>query len=514
MRPLLALALCLALTAPAAAKDLPAKPAPAKADAAKPLGPKKAEAGVADRLAEIRRLALAGKEDMAYEALAGLVDAPDFDTLAEVQRYEARSAAGSLAWRSHEHARALTHLRLATEYAQARAHDWESRAWLEVITDDRNAAATSLVELLRRAPERAPDLDGQLLWGALAADHASPGRLALLRTLFELDYAPRHTGDASELWRYLAELQVARGETDAARAALARIGTASSLVKVLADRRYDALIDRDAPQFDLARAGQARVADLRARAILAPDVLETQVELVAALLSIGEDADALALVDEIVANATAADAGQHPGYRDTNEQLPWAYNYAATALVRLGRHDDAVDYLRRGTGMDESGVPNVSQTLNLGQLYNNLGRHEEALETVENVVANMSTIGHMVQANARLRAALDTGDREGADAAMAFVRANRDESPGILLESLVEAGDLDEAAAEVIAMLESPEDRADALDMLQPYAEGPALPGEKRYNDNWRRLENRADVKAAVERVGRILPPLPVHGTL
>jgi tetratricopeptide (TPR) repeat protein len=282
---------------------------------------------------------------------------------------------------------------------------------------------------------------------------------------------------------------------------------------VLADRRYDALIDRDAPQFDLVRAGQARVADLRARAILSPDVLETQVELVAALLSIGENEDALALVDEIVASATAAKAGKHPGYRDAKDQLPWAYNYAATALVRLGRHDAAVDYLRRGTMLDESGAPNVSQTLNLGQLYNNLGRHEEALDTVDSVVANMSTIGRMVQANARLRAALDTGDRQGADAAMAFLRANRDESPGILFESLVEAGDLDEAAAEVIAMLESPEDRAEALAMLQPFAEGPDLPGEKRYNDHWRRLEDRDDVKAAVERVGRILPPLPVHGT-
>lgn len=509
----LPIALCLALSAPAAAKDLTGKSGSPPADATKALREPHGAAPAVDvkgRLAEIRRLAQAGKEDEAFAALAGLVDAPDFDTLTEAQRYEAHSAAGHRAWQRREHAQALSHLQRATRYAEARAHDWESRAWLEIFTGDRNAAATSLVELLRRAPERAPDLEYHLLWGAVAADHDAPGRAALLLTLFDLDYSPRHTGDASELWRLLAELQADRGDSAAASRTLARVTTAPSLVRVLADRRFDALIDRDAPQFDLVRAGQARVADLRARAILSPDVLETQVELVSALLQVGEDEDALALVEEIVANEASTGAG-HPGYRDADDQLPWAYNHAATALVRLGRREAAVEYLRRGAELAEEGVPNVSQTLNLAQLYNSLGRHDEALATLQGVVANMSTIGRMVQANARLRAALESGDRNAAAEAMALLRAHRDESPGILLESLIEAGELDEAAAEVIAMLESPGDRADALDMLQPYAQDPVLPGEQRYEANWRRLESRADVKAAIERVGRVLPPLPVY---
>jgi tetratricopeptide (TPR) repeat protein len=507
LRSLSALALCVALAAPVAGKDMDGKST--SADAGKTLGhaPEREPAQDAQgRLAEVRRLVRAGKETEAYAGIAGLVDAPDFDSLSDLQRYEARSAAASLAWQADEHALALAHLQQATGYARARAHDWQSRAWLEVITGDRNAAANSLVELLRRDPGRAPDLDDQLLRGALQADHDAPSRRALLQTLFELDYAPRHTGDASSLWRRLAELQVDSGDTAAARATLARVTTPSSLVRVLADRRYDALIDRESPQFDLARAAHAEVADLRARAILAPDVLEIQVELVASLLTIGENEDALALVDEIIANE------QGIVYRDGRDQMPWVYNHGSGALRRLGRTDEAVEYLRRGATLNEAGLPNVSQTLNLAQLHNDLGRHDEALAALESVVKNMSTFGRMVQANARLRVALDRGDRQAAGEVMALLRANREEAPGILLDSLVEAGELDDAAAELVAMLASREDRADALAMLQTHAdEYPALPGERRYKENWDRLAARADVQAAVGKVGRILPPLPLH---
>lgn len=463
--------------------------------------------GVQAKLAEIRRLAESGDETGAYHVLVALLDEPSFDTLPESTRNELLALAGSIAWTNGQIPEARSRYRQATRLAGNDAQDWNALAWLALAESDTDDAAIALAEQVRRWPESAPDIDEQLLFGVLNTGYASDKRFALLEALYAADYAPRLTGDGSAVWRLLAEQQVDRGQPEAAKATLARISSTPSLIRVLIDRRFDGLIDRDAPQFDLERAARARIADLRARAILDPGKLEIQAELLSAMLAAGQNEDAAALTAEIAAAASS----DSPPYSDLEEKLPWVLNLGATACIRLERIECAIRLLEQAATMSEHGQQNVSQTLNLGQLYNNLGRYDEAQATVAKVEKNMSVIGRMVQANAKLRAALETGDTAAADRAMAFLRENRAASGTIYYESLFEAGELDEAAQLVIEMLESPAERAEALESLQAYPEQPELPGEKRYNEGRRRLNARADVLAAVERVGRVLPNLPVH---
>ncbi len=63
---------------------------------------------------------------------------------------------------------------------------------------------------------------------------------------------------------------------------------------------------------------------------------------------------------------------------------------------------------------------------------------------------------------------------------------------------------MDEAAAGLIAQLQDPMDRSDALLELQDTRDAPPLPEEVLLTARWKQLKQRADVQAAVRRVGRI----------
>ena len=63
---------------------------------------------------------------------------------------------------------------------------------------------------------------------------------------------------------------------------------------------------------------------------------------------------------------------------------------------------------------------------------------------------------------------------------------------------------MEAAAAALISQLESAEDRTDALLSLQDMRVYPSLPAERVADERWRELKQRADVRAAINRVGRI----------
>ncbi|WP_416055732.1 hypothetical protein [Stenotrophomonas maltophilia] len=77
---------------------------------------------------------------------------------------------------------------------------------------------------------------------------------------------------------------------------------------------------------------------------------------------------------------------------------------------------------------------------------------------------------------------------------------------------LIDDGDLDGAAAVLIAQLESPEERTSTLVSLQDMRVYPSLPAEAQSDERWRALKRRADVQAAVARVGRI-EQYPLYGS-
>lgn len=399
---------------------------------------------------------------------------------------------------------AYAHVRRATAYEPSRFEDWALRADLALALGYEDDVADSARELFTRWPEQSRDSDLFLVQAVWRTAFDSPARYALEQALFDGGFEMRWTGAPDELWHDLALQHLARGKPEEARATLARIGDPYTLASVLADRRFDGVRDPSLTPEALLTQGHLHVADLRTRALLDPQVLAIQAQLASAMLVIGAHEDVVALAEEV----SQALADGSDDYIDADEQLSWLYDRAGEALERLGRREEALAMYRRAAELPELGRPNISQLLNLGHHLVTAGKPREALEAVAKV-GSMSPYGRMVLVNVQLRAAHALGDQDGVDAALAYLRENREHGEGVYADALYDLGDHDAAARQLIERLDNPATRAEALMEVQIHPDLPSLnpgPGD----GAWEAMMAREDVAAAIERAGRRLE-LPIH---
>ena len=101
------------------------------------------------------------------------------------------------------------------------------------------------------------------------------------------------------------------------------------------------------------------------------------------------------------------------------------------------------------------------------------------------------------------------GDQDGVDAALAYLRENREHGEAAYADALYELGDYDAAARQLIDRLEDPATRAAALMEVQHHPERPSLDPDPDRGP-WEALLAREDVAAAIARHGRRLE-LPIH---
>ncbi|MFY2763179.1 hypothetical protein [Arenimonas sp. MALMAid1274] len=452
--------------------------------------------------------ATAGQDNhrQSLRAVHRVLDHPGFAGLDAGQRHIAHRDAGWLAMQLGDYAQASEQfsLSLAIGDTDPDVRYWRSRVAL--VRGQPDAAADDLASFARKWPQLLDNLDDNHFWyvmNSLDLDRHARSRTGLLQALFDADWKRTALGGASYFWFELALVRINSGDEAGARAAIARITQPAELVKLLADKRFDAIVDPAAPQFDVERAAADAVTDLRLQAILDPQRLGILTAMGNAMMVIGEFEDVVALSDQVRSEIAAADS-DNPPYRDM-DQLVWMLDLRSNALRRLERTDEALAEMKAASQLDEQGNGNVSQILNLAHFYCSLDRPDDTLATLAALSAGASPYGKMVQASARLCAATQSGDARAAAQALDYIRSHRSDSEAIYLEALVMAGQLEGAAATLIAQLESPRTRANTLASLQDFRGGTELPGDRLSNENWRTLEAREDVQAAVRRVGRIL---------
>jgi tetratricopeptide (TPR) repeat protein len=373
-------------------------------------------------------------------------------------------------------------------------------AWLERYLRLEESAAARVVYI---AGKDLAQLDGEDVWVQqliFALPKGSTARVGLLQALFDAHWDPLPPA-ASENWFDLAEARLADDDIDGTRAAIARVTSPSVIARLRIDRRFDALVDRTAERFDLRHAAEAELAAMRARSARTPRVLEVHVAIISALLELGRADEALAEADAMEA-AVAAAPENKPAFDDA-DQLVWLRNFRTMALRRLGRIDEAVAALETASRMTEDGRVNVSQVLNLADFLNRLGRADAAHAALARVGTSLSGYGRMVQMQEEMYAALLDGDRAGAGVALAYLLEHADDAPGIVRGALLDMDRTDEAAAHFIAELAAPATRADALLDVQDFQSVEPLPGDVERIARWRRLLDRADVRAVIDQVGR-----------
>ena len=352
-----------------------------------------------------------------------------------------------------------------------------------------------------------PELDAGFVHALSTRLKGDPTRrLALLQSLFDRQWTIEGV-EPMEMWAILATLQVEAGQRDKVIATLERIDAPLTLVTLRSDKRFDPYMRRDDPRFDPVAAARRRIDQLRVDTMLSPGLNQIASELSYSLLVAGELEEVVGMtqpLEEITVDLESGPAGE-------GEHIAWLLDHRAIALRRLGRFDEAVATRVLAARMADPARDSVSQALNLGTLYVGLHRPALARQAIEDL-GSLSSYGEGVRQLIALRAAVQLNDIAAADAARQALQAQREANPVIYRQALLIDNRMDEAAASLIGQLQDPMERGSALRDLQDMREGAPLPANVELDARYKELAHRADVQAALNKVGRI-DHYPLFGT-
>jgi hypothetical protein len=190
-------------------------------------------------------------------------------------------------------------------------------------------------------------------------------------------------------------------------------------------------------------------------------------------------------------------------FKDYRTHRTWLLDARSRDLCALGRWDEGAAQLMSVRFLPESGESNVSQTINLASLYNDLGKPKEALQTLAELgTERTSPYGAMQVAIERLASADQLGDTTEAEKQLGFLREHRDDSLESYQRGLISANHQDEAAALLISRLQDPDQRLEALMEVQKFKLPPLPKRVDQWRKRWNAVLARSDVKEAISKVG------------
>lgn len=429
--------------------------------------------------------------------------APGFAGLPEDARYQTIFMASLVAWENSQSGKAHDLALQATDFPEADNTAWLIRFASAFATSNFPDAAHSLTMFAQRWPAKLGDiLPGavmQLHYQLKLAHEDETDRL-MLDELFDAGWKAKGV-EPSNLWRDLALQHLQRGEVERATQVALRVASGQIALSMKVDKRFDAITLAHPDAFDIDRLSAAEIAAAKARIATHPDQLQPITDLQELLLVTGQYPEVLAISDAAVAHAEKREGPKT--YSDFGDRYNWVLDYRSRAFKRQGQWDKAVATEVLAARIPEHGGINVSQSINLGELYAQLDQPDNAANAIIQL-GDLSPVGQMQLEGVKLRIAVDRHDEPAASVAMTYLRAHRAEEPDTLQDALLLRGGLDEAAALLIERLENPEWRTGALVAMQHYTSVVETPVEKTIHDRWNTVIARPDVQAALQKVGRV----------
>jgi hypothetical protein len=446
--------------------------------------------------------------------LEQLVSDPSFSLLNSQEQYAAHQLLGIGYLSTGVPAKALAELKKASETQWAAGSDWQLRLQAAVQAGDKPDTLYALTMIARYWSASLSSISDLfvLRTAAATADMPKANRLVLLQALYDSNWSPQDkTLLADRLWMDLAALLIDDGQKEKAAEVSKRISDANTLVLMLLDKRFDYIVAQDPQRFDPEKAADANLTMWREMMRSDPKSLRKLNVVAALLIELGRDQEALDLSNDALLRVKKDAAA----FVDTSSETNWLLNNRSNALFGLGHTDESIGYMSEAARQPESGaMQNVSQAINLADLYNELGRPKDALVAVSGLnleTPAASPYGRMALMEARGCAYAQLQDKENLDLSLTYLRAHVLDGKTPYLNTLICASDLNAAASELIDLVADPATRTEALAMVQPrviHGEGTAI--DRQIAERWTNLRNRADVRAAVEKVGHILgKPLP-----
>lgn len=385
--------------------------------------------------------------------------------------------------------------------ATASLAHWEAMFRESVTSGDPQGAAQSLTIIAERWPGSVGQFSKPALYYAIRGASGDDEQYRLYRAFLATD-AGRQAAGGGYLWREFALMQLQRGEGAAAAASLGFITYPYIVVSVNADKRFDAIRPRITPALDVDRAAKQEIEAARSGVRLHPDRLEPTGELLLALIHARDFAEAVDVGSAAVGRASASRAPLE--YTDYPKQYVWILNYYADALGYVGRWTEAVAQLETASRMPEEGQDNISQVINLAELYARLGQAAAARQTLRRLPPRLTPYGDMQKAAVELESAVQLGDREEAVRALAFLRAHQADAPYTYEQALLGADLPDDAAQVLIVRLRDPATRDAALRSVQHYGNGATTARRRALDARWQAMQAMPEVRDAIAAVGYV----------
>jgi tetratricopeptide (TPR) repeat protein len=444
----------------------------------------------------------------AGELLESALVSPMFERLDASVQHDLVASAAFMHLQADQHERAHELFVRVTAMNDAGGDDWFGRTFAAQFSGKDADAVSSLTMLARKWPASLADMHARFVYGILKDSKELPGqetaRVGLLNALFDAEWKPYGLEEPGDTWVELVLASIENGDPKRALEVAKRIDDPESMIRLRADRRFDSITQPLKGQLDVTRAGEAKVKRLRAGAQSTPRSARILTELMTILLELRRPRDVIVIADEALARAARGDKGQ-PAFDDLDEYGIWIKDSRARALRNLGRHEDAVTQWVEASRELENGNQNVSQAINVGSFYCDLGRPDEALAAVASLTDDdVSPYGAMQLHGVRHCAALRKKDAESARKELEYLAAHKDDDQRTYEISLVDEGRLDAAAQLLIARLQDPKQRSDALLEVQNYARTPGTPIQMEWRARWQELLARSDVRGTIDKVGRI----------
>ncbi|HWT11846.1 MAG TPA: hypothetical protein VN231_03755 [Allosphingosinicella sp.] len=339
-------------------------------------------------------------------------------------------------------------------------------------------------------------------------DKASRGRLA--EALLRIGWpGPGSREIADSVRLVLIEHRLEQGDRAAAADLAAGVMTPSNVASLIVRKRFDGLFPAGMDR--LARLRQAleehdrHTAELQAAA---PQDMGRLVERSQLLRTLGRDGDALGLLRPFIADPAATATRE--------EQGMWVVNEATYALIALGRKDEAVALMGRLAALPLAEHPYlISADINYGEVLWEAGRYADSLahaRRLESEFLEFASDYGTMWIRATIVCALASLER-AAEAAptLALMQAQSDGNPAAMMRALLCLDDMAAAERLMVSRLDG-DDPEQAVLALQDYALVPAAAGPDPILERLMALRERPAVRAALERVGRIVQ-LPVART-
>jgi len=440
----------------------------------------------------------------ALPLIKAVIESPAFEDLPVERRHAMLTSASGVALQLNDNQLAQSYAKRATALPNAMPVNWQVRFYASLGMADMTDAAVSLTEIAKQTPKALADIkDPSVIFRILGESKKStaPQYFGLLEALYGANWKIDGLFEPYTVWRDYALALLERGRPVDAKHVATRLKQPSVVISVRVDKRFDQIVKSAPRVFDIDKAVETDIANLREIVRQSPRALQSIIELTYALLKAHRYDEALSLTDVVMQNVKGA--GSQPAYDDINDNLIWILNNRAIALGGLGRRDEELEILVRAARRPEHGDPNVSQAINLGQFYCDLGRPKDALFAILDV-GKTSPYGQSQLETVHLCAALQLGDKDAAASALNYLKDHQNDSPRTYQSALGLTGDYDGAAALLIQRLNDPSMRADALTEVQNYMDPADLEWPVKSRERFQVVVNRDDVQKAIHKVGRI----------